>query len=71
MAFKAKEKEPIPGQDCKDFKPGFWDRGFCKLASKCANVGINYIEYGRFGGYCRGIKYPERPKKPTSRPPGI
>jgi len=68
MAFKAKEPEPKPGRDCKDFKPCFWDRNFCKLASRCGNVGNEYIEYGRFGGYCQGIKYPESLKKPTSIP---
>jgi len=57
MAFKTKPKEPIPGQDCKDFKPMFWSRDLCKLASKCANVGVEYIELGRFGGMCQGIKY--------------
>jgi len=57
MAFKVKEPEPKPGQDCKDFKPMFWDRGYCKLANKCANVGDDYIEYGRYGGYCAGIKW--------------
>ena len=57
MAFKAKEPEPRPGQDCKDFKPMFFHRDLCKLADKCANVGIGYIELGRFGGMCQGIKW--------------
>ena len=57
MAFKVKEKEPKPGQDCEDFKPMFWHRDLCKLANKCKNVGLQYIELGRFGGYCQGIKW--------------
>ena len=42
MAFKAKSKEFKPKQDCKDFKPKFWDKEHCKLSNKCENAGIEY-----------------------------
>ena len=54
MAFKAKEPEPKPGRDCKDFKPMFFNRKYCKLTDKCDNT-YEYIVYGRFGGYCSGV----------------
>lgn len=52
MSFKMKEKEPKPGQDCKDFKPMFWRRGYCKLSDKCDDT-YKYNVYGY--GYCSGV----------------
>jgi len=57
MAFKVKPNKPKLGQDCKDFKPFFCERGFCKLANKCDFEEQGYIVYGRYGGYCAGIKW--------------
>ena len=41
MAFKAiKKKKYRP--DCKDFKPFFFDKRYCKYSFKCANAGSEY-----------------------------
>ena len=53
MSFKLKV-EPKPGRDCKDFKPGLFDRGHCKLRFKCVNAG-SLVEGGYFSKYCDGI----------------
>ena len=53
MSFKLKV-EPKPGRDCKDFKPGLFDRGHCKLRFKCANAG-SFMEGGYYNQYCDGI----------------
>lgn len=53
MAFKLKI-EPKPGRDCKDFKPGLFDKGHCKLRLKCANAG-SVVNGGYYNKYCDGI----------------
>ena len=60
MAFKEKiKKKKINKIDCEDFKSKFWDKEHCKLNSKCANAGEEYIVdcffYPPDG--CTGIKY--------------
>ena len=57
MTFKAKEPEPISGQDCKNFKPRFFDKSCCRLAGECNYAEQDFIEVGRFGEYCQGIKW--------------
>ena len=53
MAYQPIEK-PIPKyfngkkvfgrkRDCKDFKPYFWDRRYCKLSDKCEKEGYGGI----------------------------
>ena len=42
MAFKAFGKVNVK-HDCKDFKPYFFDKRYCKYSFKCANAGNEYI----------------------------
>ena len=42
MAFKA-IVEINEKRDCKDFKPYFFDKRYCKYSFKCVNAGNEYI----------------------------
>jgi len=61
MAFKAIAKTNEK-RDCRDFKPYFFDKRYCKYSFKCANAGNEYIirrHYdlrGFFDLRCTGIE---------------
>jgi len=73
MAFKAMSKTDNK-RDCKDFKPFFFDKRYCKYSFKCANAGTQYITRRHYDGRglfdlrCTGIKKDKKMKADPNMP---
>jgi len=66
--FKAKSKELKPGYNCRDFKPLFMNRNYCKLSWKCNAKEQGYIIDM---DYCTGIKHESELRVETPPQGGI
>ena len=73
MAFKAIGKTNKK-HDCKDFKPYFFDKRYCKLTFKCVNAVNEYVRRrhydarGLFDLRCTGIEKDEKMKQNSDMP---
>lgn len=58
--FKKRDTRPygdlIPGMDCKDFRPRFFHKSICRNSDNCDYREQGFVQVGRFGEYCTGIK---------------